>query len=148
VQRADGLTLLFLPTDEPCEWLMRTTELTRLADNSFVSGNSNLSPMGDISIDTIGFKGADCEKATAHLEEALGWSQPKPGSLITGNRPGLKLSKGSATASQRIHFDRPVLVFVLLPLPARAIQSSPAFEGKSGIHAKKSAVLPHNNETE
>jgi hypothetical protein len=31
-----------------------------------------VSPMGDISIDAIGFKGADCEKATAYLEEALG----------------------------------------------------------------------------
>ena len=31
-----------------------------------------VSPMGDISIDAIGFKGADCEKATAYLEQALG----------------------------------------------------------------------------
>jgi Protein of unknown function (DUF2997) len=27
---------------------------------------------GEIAIDAIGFKGADCEKATKYLEEALG----------------------------------------------------------------------------
>ena len=27
---------------------------------------------GDIKIDAVGFKGADCEKATAFLEQALG----------------------------------------------------------------------------
>ena len=31
-----------------------------------------VSPMGDISIDALGFKGADCEKATRFMEEALG----------------------------------------------------------------------------
>ena len=31
-----------------------------------------VSPKGDILIDAIGFKGADCEKATRFLEEALG----------------------------------------------------------------------------
>ena len=31
-----------------------------------------VSPKGDISIDAVGFKGADCEKATHFLEEALG----------------------------------------------------------------------------
>jgi hypothetical protein len=31
-----------------------------------------VSPIGDISIDTVGFKGPDCEKATKFLEEALG----------------------------------------------------------------------------
>jgi hypothetical protein len=31
-----------------------------------------VSPTGDISIDAVGFKGADCEKATAYLEKALG----------------------------------------------------------------------------
>ena len=31
-----------------------------------------VSPNGDISIDAIGFKGADCEQATKYLEEALG----------------------------------------------------------------------------
>lgn len=31
-----------------------------------------VSPTGDISINAIGFKGADCEKATRALEEALG----------------------------------------------------------------------------
>ena len=31
-----------------------------------------VSPIGDILIDAIGFKGADCEKATRFLEEALG----------------------------------------------------------------------------
>ena len=31
-----------------------------------------VSPAGDIQIDAVGFKGADCEKATKFLEEALG----------------------------------------------------------------------------
>jgi len=31
-----------------------------------------VSPTGDISIDALGFTGADCEKATHYLEEALG----------------------------------------------------------------------------
>jgi len=36
-----------------------------------------VSPAGDIQIDAVGFRGADCEKATAFLEQALG---------IVGNR--------------------------------------------------------------
>jgi hypothetical protein len=31
-----------------------------------------ISPKGEIIIDAIGFKGADCEHATRYLEEALG----------------------------------------------------------------------------
>ena len=31
-----------------------------------------IGPGGEIKIDAIGFKGADCEKATAFLEKALG----------------------------------------------------------------------------
>ena len=31
-----------------------------------------VSPMGDIVIEAVGFKGADCEAATRFLEEALG----------------------------------------------------------------------------
>jgi hypothetical protein len=31
-----------------------------------------VSPIGDISIDAVGFKGPDCDKATKFLEEALG----------------------------------------------------------------------------
>ena len=31
-----------------------------------------VSPMGEIQIDALGFKGADCERATRYLEEALG----------------------------------------------------------------------------
>ncbi len=31
-----------------------------------------VSPTGDISIDAVGFKGADCEHATRFIEEALG----------------------------------------------------------------------------
>jgi hypothetical protein len=31
-----------------------------------------VSPIGDIQIDAVGFKGPDCEKATAFLEQALG----------------------------------------------------------------------------
>jgi hypothetical protein len=40
-----------------------------------------VSPIGDISIEAVGFKGADCEKATKFLEQALGVStdrQRKP----------------------------------------------------------------------
>ena len=29
-------------------------------------------PSGELQIDAVGFSGADCEKATAFLEEALG----------------------------------------------------------------------------
>ena len=31
-----------------------------------------VSPRGDIMIEAMAFKGADCEQATAYLEEALG----------------------------------------------------------------------------
>jgi hypothetical protein len=31
-----------------------------------------VSPDGSIQIDAVGFKGADCERATRYLEEALG----------------------------------------------------------------------------
>ena len=31
-----------------------------------------VSPTGDIQIDAVGFKGADCDHATKFLEEALG----------------------------------------------------------------------------
>jgi hypothetical protein len=31
-----------------------------------------VSPTGDINIEGVGFKGADCEQATEYLEEALG----------------------------------------------------------------------------
>jgi len=31
-----------------------------------------VNPVGEVQIDAIGFKGADCEKATAFLEQALG----------------------------------------------------------------------------
>ena len=31
-----------------------------------------IDPTGEITIDAVGFKGADCEKATKFLEEALG----------------------------------------------------------------------------
>ena len=36
-----------------------------------------VSPTGDIQIDAVGFKGADCEHATKFLEEALGVVQQK-----------------------------------------------------------------------
>ena len=32
----------------------------------------SVSPFGDIQIDAVGFRGADCEAATRFLEEALG----------------------------------------------------------------------------
>ena len=31
-----------------------------------------VSPTGDLQVEAVGFKGADCEKATRFLEEALG----------------------------------------------------------------------------
>lgn len=31
-----------------------------------------VSPIGEVQIDAVGFKGADCEQATKFLEEALG----------------------------------------------------------------------------
>jgi hypothetical protein len=31
-----------------------------------------VSPIGEIQIDAVGFKGPDCERATKFLEEALG----------------------------------------------------------------------------
>ena len=31
-----------------------------------------VSPTGDIAIEGVGFKGADCERATRFIEEALG----------------------------------------------------------------------------
>ena len=31
-----------------------------------------VSQTGEVSIDAVGFKGADCERATAYLEKALG----------------------------------------------------------------------------
>ena len=36
-----------------------------------------VSPTGDITIDAVGFKGADCERATAYLEKALGMQNRK-----------------------------------------------------------------------
>jgi hypothetical protein len=36
-----------------------------------------VSPIGEIQIDAVGFKGADCEHATKFLEEALGTVQQK-----------------------------------------------------------------------
>lgn len=40
--------------------------------------NVIVNPAGDIKIDAVGFQGADCERATAFLETALG----KPGKKI------------------------------------------------------------------
>jgi hypothetical protein len=36
-----------------------------------------ISAAGEIKIDAVGFKGADCEHATKYLEEALGCVQQK-----------------------------------------------------------------------
>ena len=47
-----------------------------------------VSATGDILIDAVGFKGADCEKATRFLEEALGIAgqkQKKPEYHQRGN---------------------------------------------------------------
>jgi hypothetical protein len=34
-----------------------------------------ITPAGEVKIDAVGFKGADCEKATAFIEAALGIEQ-------------------------------------------------------------------------
>ena len=50
---------------------------------------------GEIKIDAVGFKGPDCEKATAFLEEALGWLGRRLRSRnITNAAPG-SASRGS-----------------------------------------------------
>ena len=52
-----------------------------------------VSPRGDISIDAVGFKGLDCEKATRALEEALGVVQQrskKPEYLAKANSIALQ----------------------------------------------------------
>ena len=36
-----------------------------------------VSPTGDLQIDAVGFSGADCDQATAFLEEALGKVEAK-----------------------------------------------------------------------
>jgi hypothetical protein len=36
-----------------------------------------VSPIGEVSIDALGFKGSGCEKATQFLEEALGVTAKK-----------------------------------------------------------------------
>jgi hypothetical protein len=36
-----------------------------------------IAPTGEIMIDAVGFKGADCEQATKFLEEALGTAAVK-----------------------------------------------------------------------
>ena len=36
-----------------------------------------VSPTGEITIDAVGFKGADCEQATKYLEDALGCEKQK-----------------------------------------------------------------------
>ncbi len=36
-----------------------------------------VSPSGELSIDAVGFKGADCEQTTKFLEEALGMQAQK-----------------------------------------------------------------------
>jgi len=46
-------------------------------------------PSGEIQIDAVGFKGADCEQATAFLEKALGQvsaKERKPEYLQHGTR--------------------------------------------------------------
>jgi hypothetical protein len=51
-----------------------------------------VSPTGDISIDAVGFKGPDCEKATRFLEEALG---------VVGKRVKKPEYHASATAKRQ-----------------------------------------------
>ena len=54
-----------------------------------------LSPKGDISIDAVGFKGPDCEKATRALEEALGVVQQR-------NKKPEYLAKANSIAQQKV----------------------------------------------
>ena len=54
-----------------------------------------VSPKGDISIDAVGFKGPDCEKATRALEEALGVVQQRV------NKPEY-LAKATSTNQQKV----------------------------------------------
>ncbi len=54
-----------------------------------------VSPKGDISIDAIGFKGPDCERATRALEEALGVVQQRT------KKPEY-LGKATSVAQQKI----------------------------------------------
>ena len=54
-----------------------------------------VSPKGDVSIDAVGFKGPDCERATRALEEALGVVQQRT------KKPEY-LGKATSVAQQRI----------------------------------------------
>ena len=56
-----------------------------------------VSTTGDISIDAVGFKGADCEKATKFLEEALGVSgkKTKKSEWHERNTPFLRQQQGA-----------------------------------------------------
>ena len=54
-----------------------------------------VSPRGDISIDALGFRGPDCEKATRALEEALGVVQQR-------NKKPEYLAKANAVAQQKV----------------------------------------------
>lgn len=55
-----------------------------------------IGPGGEIQIDAVGFKGADCEKATQFLGEALGGvgkKIKKPESLLVATRLRQRLAK-------------------------------------------------------
>ncbi len=54
-----------------------------------------VSPKGDVSIDAVGFKGPDCEKATRALEEALGVVRQR------SKKPEY-LAKATSVAQQKI----------------------------------------------
>ena len=54
-----------------------------------------VSPRGDISIDAVGFRGPDCEKATRALEEALGVVQQR-------NKKPEYLAKATPIVQQKI----------------------------------------------
>jgi len=68
-----------------------------------------VSPQGDILIDAVGFKGADCEMATKYLEEALGVAGPKqkktgvPSARFEQRKPR---SSGHDTARPHLHRKR------------------------------------------
>jgi len=60
---------------------------------------------GEIQIDAVGFKGPDCEKATAFLEEALGgWGRRSRSLNITST-----VQPGASRGLERENFLLPVV---------------------------------------
>jgi len=89
-----------------------------------------IAPTGETAIDAVGFKGADCEKATKFLEEALG--------VIGGRTPKadyFEVSSGSQNP-QRI------------AQPGRDFRLGPELRGRHGrdvLREKEERPRQHNN---